>query len=74
MFINCINTLEEMNYSFKIVSLIPEHRNFIDNIKQIIEYGCNYIICDGKNRVFVDECGIICSTRIEYREVLSYPP
>lgn len=60
------NTLDELHYSFKKISLIPEARNK-ESIMQIREQYCSdYILVDENKTIFVDEFGINCSMRLSH--------
>jgi transposase len=69
------NCLEEMNYSFKRVVLVPEARNTTELINLTFSYCSNYLLIDENTLIFVDEFGISCSTRIGYgRSIIGTNP
>lgn len=58
--------LDELNYSFKRVVLIPEVRNSHELIENRFIYCSNYILYDENKIIFIDEFGISCSSRVGY--------
>lgn len=59
-------SIENMNYSFKRVQLIPERRNLESNIEARFTYANQYLNLDEDKIIFLDEFGVNCSMRIPY--------
>jgi len=59
-------SLQNLNYSFKRVTFIPEARNNLKNIENRFAYANNYLLLDEEKTIFVDEMGVSCSLRLNY--------
>lgn len=59
-------TIEDFEYSFKRVQLIPERRNITANIESRFLYARKIMTVDMDKLVFVDEMGVNCSMRKRY--------
>lgn len=53
-------TIGDFGYSFKIIRLIPESHNNIENINRMHKHARTFIF-ENEDVSFVDEFGIICS-------------
>lgn len=59
-------SIDNFNFSFKRIKLIPEARNGIFNMEIRFLYANEYLCLDENKIIFLDEFGVNCSMRIGY--------